>query len=94
MPLGKLRDERVQLRLNAASKRRLERAAAYEQKTVTDFVLASAEEAAARVIEDHERVPLAPPDWDVLMAALRDPPPPNAKLQAALHRHRTLTRSR
>lgn len=94
MPTAKLKDERVQLRLDATSKRRLERAAAYEEKTVTDFVLASAEAAAARVIEDHERITLSRPDWDVLMAALRDPPAPNPKLRSALRRHRALTKSR
>ena len=46
--------ERVQLRLDARSKKKLERAATFSGKTVTDFVLSHALDAADRVLAEHE----------------------------------------
>ena len=43
--------DRMHLRLDAKTKRTLERAAAYEETSVSDFVLANAVAAAERVIE-------------------------------------------
>jgi uncharacterized protein (DUF1778 family) len=80
--------DRMQLRLDAGTKRKLERAAAYEQKTVTEFVLASADAEAERVIERHERITLAPADWDVFYEALVNPPRPNKVLRQAVKRYR------
>ena len=48
--------ERVHLRLDAKSKRKLERAAAYEETTVSRFVLRNAVAAAERMIEARERI--------------------------------------
>ena len=50
--------ERVHLRLDAGSKRKLERAAAYEETTMSRFVVKSAVTAAERVIEARERIVL------------------------------------
>ncbi len=48
----------MHLRLDAITKRKLERAAAFEETSVTDFVLANAVAAAERVIDTHEKVTL------------------------------------
>jgi uncharacterized protein (DUF1778 family) len=61
----------------------LERAAAYEQKTLTEFLLASARSAAERVINDHEKVVLPPADWQRFHEALLNPPKPNDRLREA-----------
>lgn len=50
--------ERMHLRLDARSKRKLERAATYEETSITQFVLSNAVEAAERVIEARERIVL------------------------------------
>jgi uncharacterized protein (DUF1778 family) len=78
----------MHLRLDARTKRTLERAAAYEEKSVSEFVLASATAAAERIIERHEVVTLPPADWDVFFDALVDPPEPNDVLKAAVRRFR------
>jgi uncharacterized protein (DUF1778 family) len=83
-----LKRDRMHLRLDARAKRRLERAAAYEARSVTDFVLANALAAAERVIEAHERVTLSAPDWEAFYAALIDPPEPTAELERAVRRYR------
>ena len=85
-----MKHERVHLRLDARSKRKLERAAAYEETTVSRFVLNNAVSAAERVIETNERVVLPATDWDAFHDALLDPPAPNAALRRAARRYRKL----
>lgn len=80
--------DRMHLRLNARTKSTLERAASYEDTTVSDFVLAHAVRAAEQVIEARERVTLSPADWNVFYDALVNPPEPNQALKQAARRHR------
>jgi uncharacterized protein (DUF1778 family) len=78
---------RVNLRIDAASKRTLERAAAYAGSTLSDFVLSNALAAASEVIRSRELLALSPKDWDVFFDALIDPPEPSERLREALQRH-------
>lgn len=82
------RRDRMHLRLDAKTKRKLERAAAYAETNVSDFVLANAVAAADRVIDSRENIALPAKDWDAFYAALLKPPAPNAKLKAAARRYR------
>ena len=66
----------------------LERAAAYAETSVTDFVLANAVAAAERVIESHEKITLSTRDWEAFYDALINPPEPNEKLKEAARRYR------
>ncbi len=68
--------DRMHLRLDAATKRKLERAAAYAQKSVTDFVLSQAVEAADQVLKTRERHVLSAADWEAFCKALDRPPKP------------------
>ena len=76
------------LRLDVKTKRTRERAAAYEETSVTDFVLANALTAAERVIELREKVGLSARDWDIFYDALLNPSDPNPKLKEAAGRYR------
>ncbi|HLG86346.1 MAG TPA: DUF1778 domain-containing protein [Alphaproteobacteria bacterium] len=78
----------MHLRLDAKTKRKLERAAAYEETSVTDFVLAYAVAAAERVISSHEKITLSAKDWEIFYDALINPPEPNEKLMEAARRYR------
>ncbi len=78
---------RVNLRIDASSKRTLERAAAYAGSTLSDFVLSNALAAASEVIRSRETIALSPKDWDVFFDALLDPPEPSEHLRQALRRH-------
>jgi uncharacterized protein (DUF1778 family) len=80
--------DRMHLRLDAKSKRKLERAAAYEETSVSDFVLANAMAAAERVIDAREKIVLSSEDWETFYDALIHPPRPNKKLREAVRRHR------
>jgi uncharacterized protein (DUF1778 family) len=83
-----LKQDRMHLRLDAVTKRQLERAAAYERKSVSEFVVGSAAAAAEQVIEAHERITLADRDWNVFYEALINPPEPNERLKRSVRRYR------
>jgi len=80
--------DRMHLRLDARTKRTLERAAAFEETSVSDFVLSNAVAAAERVIGAHETVALSAADWDAFYDALVRPPAPSRKLREAVRRYR------
>ena len=80
--------ERAHLRLDAKSKRKLERAAACEETNVSRFVLHNAVAAAELVTEARERIVLPATDWDAFHDALLNPPAPNAALRRAARRYR------
>lgn len=79
--------ERINLRLSETAKRRIERAASSEGKTVSSFIVSSALEVADRTIDRHEALALARDDALLFFDALADPPPPNDRLRAALEEH-------
>ena len=83
-----LKRDRMHLRLDAKTKRKLERAAAYEETSVSDFVLTNAVAAAERVIDAHEKVLLSARDWDLFYEALTNPPEPSTALHEAARRYR------
>jgi uncharacterized protein (DUF1778 family) len=85
---GEAKRDRMHLRLDAKAKRKLERAAAYEEMSVSDFVLTNAVAAAERVIDSHEKITLSARDWDIFYDALINPPEPNERLKAAARRYR------
>jgi uncharacterized protein (DUF1778 family) len=80
--------DRMHLRLDAKTKRKLARAAAYEETSISDFVLGQAMAAAERVINAHEKITLSAADWEIFYNALIDPPAPTKKLKAAVRRYR------
>jgi len=86
--------ERLNLRLNPAAKRRIEQAASFEGKTVSNFIVSSALATAERTIREHETMVLSRRDAEIFLDAIVNPPRPNAKLRKALeeHRRRVVTR--
>jgi len=82
--------ERVQVRVDPAAKRMLERAAALANTTVSAFVVNSALEAAGHLIREREHLILSERDWEVFFDALVNPPKPNAALRKAFAAHRRL----
>jgi uncharacterized protein (DUF1778 family) len=65
-----------------------ERAAALEGRSLTDFLLSSAQAAAADTISRHELLKLAPDDQEQFVGALLNPPKPARALRAAAARYR------
>ena len=82
-----VRSERINLRLSETAKRRIERAASVEGKTVSAFIVSSALENAEKTVRRHETVALAREDATRFFDALSDPPPLNDRIRAALEQH-------
>ena len=81
------KQDRLHLRLDTAAKRKIERAASYQRKSTSEFVLSNALSAAETVLEQQQRIVLQEADWRLFMDALEHPPPANAHLVAALRAH-------
>ena len=87
-----VKQERMHIRLDALSKLKLERAAAYAHKSLSEFVLGQALNAADKVIHEHETLTLNEADWEVFLDALEDPPEPSTKLKQAFAEHKKRVR--
>ncbi len=85
------RGERLEARVTAEQKTLIERAAALQGRTVTDFVLTSVQEAARRAIEDHRQLELSLRDSEAFVDALLNPKPVNERLRDTVRRYRELT---
>jgi uncharacterized protein (DUF1778 family) len=74
---------RVSLRVGAAEKATIMRAAAFAQTDMTTFIVRTVLQEALSVIEEHERVKLTERDSRLVMKLIENPPSPNAKLRKA-----------
>ena len=82
-----LKQQRLHIRLDGDSKQKLELAAAYVNRSLSEFVLSRALDAADTVILEHETLRLSDADWQVFLDALEHPPEPNARLRQAFTEH-------
>jgi uncharacterized protein (DUF1778 family) len=82
------KEERLEARLTVAQKHLFARAAALRGTSVTDFVVASALEAATNTIKDFEVLKLRDEAREVFINAILNPPAPNDALRAAAERYR------
>jgi uncharacterized protein (DUF1778 family) len=82
------RSTRLGFRVDAATKKLVERAAALERRSMTDFCLAVLTEATRETIARHESLVLSERDRTVFFDALMNPPKPNARLRRAFREMR------
>ncbi len=73
---------------------RLKRAAEIQGRTLTDFVVSAADEAACRAIEQMEILRVSAEDQRKIAAAILKPAAPNRALKKAARRYRELIVSR
>ena len=81
------KDDRINLRLKQDAKQMLERAASFEGKTVSKFILSSALVQAEETIKKHEQLRLNAQDAEVFFNAIAAPVKFNKKLIAAFDEH-------
>jgi uncharacterized protein (DUF1778 family) len=81
---------RLEARLPNAVLARLKRAAEIQGRTLTDFVVTAADEAACRAIEQTEVIRLSRAGQEQFAAMLLKPPKPKPALVRAFERHRSL----
>ena len=83
------KDKRLQIRLEPAEKRLLERAAAAEHQSVSSFVLQAAALRAEEILAERSVIALSPAGAEALSEALARPAAVNERLATALQRPRT-----
>lgn len=82
------RTERLEARIKVEQKQLFERAAALQGRTVTDFVLSSAEEAAMRTIQNYELIQISGRDRDFFVESILNARGPSKKLREAAARYK------
>ena len=80
--------ERLEARISNEKKSFLKHAADLVGRTLTDFVVNSAYEAASRVIKEHEQIQLSVKDRDIFINALQNAPAPSNALLTAAKRYK------
>lgn len=83
-----LKEDRLEARLTPEQKKLIVRAAALRGTTVTEFVLASAQEAATEAIKDFELLSLHGEAREVFVNAVLNPPVPNEAARRAAQRYK------
>ena len=81
---------RLEARLPHDVMARLKRAAEIQGRTLTDFVVAAADEVACRAIQETEIVRLSIEGQRQIAAAILDPPAPTPGLKRSARRYRQL----
>jgi uncharacterized protein (DUF1778 family) len=84
----KPRTARLEARITDEQKSVLARAAALSGRSLSDFVVAAAQDAATKVIQEQTTIRLAETDRDLFVGALLNPPQPNARLRKAAKAYR------
>jgi uncharacterized protein (DUF1778 family) len=87
----RVRSERLEARVTKDQKDLIERAAAIQGRSVTDFLLSSVHDAAQKAIDDHQRIKLSIEEAEAFVKALLDPPEPNDHLRESVRRYREAT---
>jgi uncharacterized protein (DUF1778 family) len=81
------RGERLEARLSRRQKALFQRAADLQGRTLTDFVVSSAREAAVRTIDEVRTIRLNAEESRAFAEALLNPRRPTARLRAAARRY-------
>ncbi|MGA3310389.1 MAG: DUF1778 domain-containing protein [Xanthobacteraceae bacterium] len=93
MPQEPTRTARIEARIAPDALAIVKRAAEIQGRSVSDFVVAAAEEAANRTIEQTHIIRLSVEDQRAFAEAILNPPKPTAALRRAFRRHRALIKA-
>jgi uncharacterized protein (DUF1778 family) len=81
---------RLEARLTDEQKELLQHAADLTGRSLTEFVVSSAQEVAARTVREHEVLMLSGRDRQVFVDALLRPSPPGKRLKTAARRYKRI----
>jgi len=90
MPQEPTRTARIEARIAPDALAVVKRAAELQGRSVSDFVVAAAQEAAQRTIEDAQIIRLSVEDQRAFAEAILNPPPLAPAMERAVERYRTL----
>ena len=85
-----LKSERLEARVTPEQKELIQRAAEITGRSVTEFLVSSAEAEAERTIREHTLITLSVRDSLAFAEAILNPPTPGAQLRAAARRYREI----
>lgn len=85
---GSAKKARLEARITVDQKALFQRAAALLGRSLTDFVIGSAQEIAARTVREHEAMTLGARDRETFVAALLEAPAPGRSLRKAAERYK------
>lgn len=88
---GKPRNARLEARVSREQKNLFQRAAALSGRSLSEFVIDSAQEVAARIVQEHELIRLSREEQLAFVSALLNPPEPGARLRKAVESYRRKT---
>lgn len=88
--MSALKKQRIDLRLTEDDKNMIEEAAAMTNQSISQFMVSTASERAAEVIDQHRRLVLSEASWNTVMDAISNPPAPNDRLKQAAKRLRDM----
>jgi uncharacterized protein (DUF1778 family) len=83
-----LKRERLEARVSAEQKAVFQRAAELEGRSLSDFLIDSAQRRAEEVIREHEVIRLSVQDSLLFAEAVLNPPTPSERLRAAFARYK------
>jgi uncharacterized protein (DUF1778 family) len=92
MPQSPSRSARIEARIAPEALAAVKRAAEIQGRSVSDFVVAAAQEAAQRTIEEVQIIRLSVADQMRIADLLSNPAEPKAALKRAMAAHRELIR--
>lgn len=90
MPQEPIRTARLEARISPDVLAIVKRAAEIQGRSVSDFVVAAAQEAACRAIEETQIIRLSVEDQRALAEAILNPPPLAPAMERAIERYRKL----
>jgi uncharacterized protein (DUF1778 family) len=90
MPDGSTRTARIEARISPEALIAVKRAAELQGRSVSDFIVSAAQEAAHRTIEEAQIIRLSVEDQRAFAEAIVNPPPPAPALIRAAKAHRRL----
>ena len=90
MKLQGPRTSRIEARIAPEALAIVRRAAELQGRSISDFMVAAAHDAAQRMVAEAEVIRLSREAQEAFVAMLLNPPPPNAALGRAFKRHRDL----
>ena len=93
MAQGQHRTSRIEARIAPEALLVVKRAAEIQGRSVSDFVVAAAQEAASRTIEETQIIRLSVEDQRTFIDAILNPDPPSPALQRAAAAHRRLIKA-
>jgi len=90
--MAQTRTKRIEARISPDALSIVKRAAEIQGRSISDFVVAAAQDVAKRTVEEMQVIKLSLADQERFFDIMLHPKPPNAAMKRAIKAHRALIR--